>query len=534
MPRNGSGTYSLPAGNPVTSGTLIEASWANTTLSDLSSAMTDSLARSGEGGMTGPLRSTDGSVSVPSLSFVNETSTGFYRAAATDVRFAMAGVDIATLTTGGLTVGSSKILSLPDGSAAAPALTNTGDTNTGVFFPDADTVAVSTGGTERMRLTSGGNLLLSSSAARIQGDFSNATVGNRTFFQDKTTNNATSVGAIPNGTGAEASVAAFGVSDSANSPYLTIASGSNYTKLESGKTGTASYAPLTFNVGGAEAAQFNTSGNFVITKSAARIQGDFSNGTLANRASFQTSTSNDTTAVFALPNGSSQVSGWYAFNNSAPTNAAYVAIDTAGGVTRLVSAITGSGTALPLTVNVGSTGTEAARFATTGQFLVGTDNASFGASSANTKLIPTSASNVGIATGNWNNVGSAIDFYANIGSGVVYSGSVAVSGATTSYNSASDYRLKSNPQPLTGSGAFIDALQPKTWTWVSDGAPGAGFIAHEVATVSPRSVCGEKDAVNDDGSPKYQSMEYGSAEFIANIVAELQSLRARVAALEAA
>jgi hypothetical protein len=47
-------------------------------------------------------------------------------------------------------------------------------------------------------------------------------------------------------------------------------------------------------------------------------------------------------------------------------------------------------------------------------------------------------------------------------------------------------------------------------------------------------VCGEKDAVNDDGSPRYQSMEYGSAEFIANIIAELQSLRARVAALEAA
>jgi hypothetical protein len=76
-------------------------------------------------------------------------------------------------------------------------------------------------------------------------------------------------------------------------------------------------------------------------------------------------------------------------------------------------------------------------------------------------------------------------------------------------------------------------LQPKTWTWL-DGAAGVGFIAHEVATVSPKSVQGQKDAVDDAGNPIYQSMEYGSAEFIANIIAELQSLRARVAALEAA
>ena len=261
-----------------------------------------------------------------------------------------------------------------------------------------------------------------------------------------------------------------------------------------------------------------------------RIQGDFSNATLANRASFQTSTSNDGTAVFAVPNGSSQVSGWFAFNNSNPTNAAYIAIDTASGVTRLVSSKTGSGTPLPLTFNIGTAGTEAARIATNGAFCTGTT----GGFGGNNQLMPTAAFNIGISTGTYNNVGNAADFFYNIGTTSVYAGSVSLNGNTASYNSVSDYRLKDNQQPLTGSGAFIDALQPKTWTWLNDNAPGVGFIAHEVATVSPRSVCGEKDAVNDDGSPRYQSMEYGSAEFIANIVAELQSLRARVAALEAA
>jgi len=265
-----------------------------------------------------------------------------------------------------------------------------------------------------------------------------------------------------------------------------------------------------------------------------RIQGDFSNATLASRTAFQDKTTNGATGVNALPNGSGTVSAFTAFNNSDPTNSAYVGIGISSTVAGLTAANTGSGTALPLAISVGSGGPEVARFDTSGRFLVGTTSGVFGGSSANSKLIPTSANNVGIATGSWNNVGSAMDFYANISATTVYSGSIALSGATTSYNSASDYRLKNSPQPLTGSGTFIDALQPRTWTWASDGSSGVGFIAHEVAAVSPSSVCGEKDAVNADGSPKYQSMEYGSAEFIANIVSELQSLRTRVAALEAA
>ncbi len=105
-------------------------------------------------------------------------------------------------------------------------------------------------------------------------------------------------------------------------------------------------------------------------------------------------------------------------------------------------------------------------------------------------------------------------------------GTISTSGSSTAYNTSSDYRLKDNPQPLTGSGAFIDALKPKTWNWKADGSKGVGFIAHEVQEVSPNSVVGEKDG------EQMQAMEYGSAEFIANIIAELQSLRARVAALE--
>ena len=49
-------------------------------------------------------------------------------------------------------------VAFPAGTAAAPSITNTGDTNTGVFFPAADTIAFSEGGAESMRIGASGNL----------------------------------------------------------------------------------------------------------------------------------------------------------------------------------------------------------------------------------------------------------------------------------------------------------------------------------------------------------------------------------------
>jgi len=55
MSRNGSGVYSLPAGNPVVTGTTISSSWANNTMNDLAAALTDSVAADGQTPMTGDL-----------------------------------------------------------------------------------------------------------------------------------------------------------------------------------------------------------------------------------------------------------------------------------------------------------------------------------------------------------------------------------------------------------------------------------------------------------------------------------------------
>jgi len=55
MPRNAQGLYSLPTGNPVVSGTVIESQWANGTMDDIATALTGSLPRNGSAPMIGQL-----------------------------------------------------------------------------------------------------------------------------------------------------------------------------------------------------------------------------------------------------------------------------------------------------------------------------------------------------------------------------------------------------------------------------------------------------------------------------------------------
>jgi hypothetical protein len=59
-----------------------------------------------------------------------------------------------------LTIDTSQRAAFVAGTAALPAITTTGDTNTGMFFPAADTIAFAEGGTERMRIASDGTVMI--------------------------------------------------------------------------------------------------------------------------------------------------------------------------------------------------------------------------------------------------------------------------------------------------------------------------------------------------------------------------------------
>jgi hypothetical protein len=98
------------------------------------------------------------------------------------------------------------------------------------------------------------------------------------------------------------------------------------------------------------------------------------------------------------------------------------------------------------------------------------------------------------------------------------------------YNTTSDYRLKTVHGALTGYGERIDALKPIRYEWKDGAIQARGFLAHEFQTVYPNSVTGDKDAVDADGNPVYQAMQASTAEVIADLVAEIQSLRQRLSA----
>jgi hypothetical protein len=138
----------------------------------------------------------------------------------------------------------------------------------------------------------------------------------------------------------------------------------------------------------------NESGNILL---------DFSNATLTSRNSFQTSTVNSTTGIYALPNGTSTAASWQATNNSNPTNASKILIATNGSTdVQLVSGINGTGTYLPLTFFNGGVG----RFVmgTSGQFGIGpTATVSYGTSG---QVLTSGGSG---AAPTWSTIGSAVN-----------------------------------------------------------------------------------------------------------------------------
>lgn len=126
-------------------------------------------------------------------------------------------------------------------------------------------------------------------------------------------------------------------------------------------------------------------------------------------------------------------------------------------------------------------------------------------------------------------------------------GSISVTGSSTAYNTSSDYRLKEDWQPMTGASERVKALKPVNFAWKVDGSRVDGFLAHEAQAVVPEAVTGEKDAVetytDDEGNeqtrPVYQGIDQSKlvpllTAALQEALAEIETLKARVSALEAA
>ena len=120
------------------------------------------------------------------------------------------------------------------------------------------------------------------------------------------------------------------------------------------------------------------SGNITSTGTASRFLADFNNATVNSRLAFQSATTDASTGIYALPNGTSTASSWQAANASDPTNASKILIATNGSTdVQLVSGINGTGTYLPLSIY--NSGGVTAQFSTTrGTFTLGVAGAAQG------------------------------------------------------------------------------------------------------------------------------------------------------------
>ena len=120
--------------------------------------------------------------------------------------------------------------------------------------------------------------------------------------------------------------------------------------------------------------------------------------------------------------------------------------------------------------------------------------------------------------------------YVVFAKGGTATGTINYNGTTVTYNSLSDRRLKTNIELITTaqSGPIIDSLMPRSFNWLSDNSADVGFIADELQPLVPKSVQGQPNAVDESGNPVYQMIDPSTPEIMAYLVAEVQSLRARL------
>ena len=103
---------------------------------------------------------------------------------------------------------------------------------------------------------------------------------------------------------------------------------------------------------------------------------------------------------------------------------------------------------------------------------------------------------------------------------------------TVSYNTSSDYRLKENVDYDFDATTRLKQLKPARFSWKVDETNTLvdGFLAHEVSSVVPEAISGEKDAVKEDGTIIPQAID--QSKLVPLLVKTIQELEARIKTLE--
>jgi hypothetical protein len=173
-------------------------------------------------------------------------------------------------------------------------------------------------------------------------------------------------------------------------------------------------------------------------------------------------------------------------------------------------------------MRLGVSGVEAVRIDSTGNFLVG--KAGTDATSAGGSMY--------LGRANYMAAAGTVSAFYNAGASGAQVGSIAISTTATSYNTTSDYRLKTALVPMNDAVEKVLALRPGYHGWLADPEAGnvPGWYAHELQRVVPTAVTGQRDEVDEDARPVYQAVD--NSKVVPLLAAALQAALRRIELLE--
>jgi hypothetical protein len=411
-------------------------------------------------------------------------------------------------------------LSDVDGSAATPAIRGT-DANTGIFFPAADTVAVTTGGTERARVDSSGNLGLgvTPSAWYSASGFKALQVGLYGFTSVADGGSAYTSRLMNNSYYNSGGSPAFTGANYASEYRQTAGVHSWHTSTASGTAGNA----ITFT----QAMTLDASGNLGVgttsVTGAFEIYRDTASGTSTAYPNIKLNNNN-----------ASGYTGLY-FYNGATSKAGFELKNDVGALT------------------IQTANAERARIDSSGNLLVGTTS---GATNARLSVVqPTS----NVITVNIQNTASTTPYCLDIqtsgataGSGTFVRGFITgstqtlnilnngnITNTNNSYGAISDARLKENVTDATPKLAQLNQIRVVNYNLIGDTNKQIGVVAQELEQVFPSMVetSPDIDKEGNDLGTTTKSVKY--SVFVPMLIKAIQeqqalitSLTARITALE--
>jgi hypothetical protein len=389
---------------------------------------------------------------------------------------------------GTLTVTGSATVEFADGTAASPSITNDGDTNTGIFFPAADTIAFAEGGVESARFDSAGNFGLGVTPSAWRStwkamEFGRA--GNSVFGGTS----GSSMEVIVNGYVDSTNTYRYANNGAASDYYQTNGSHIWYTAASGTAGNTISFT---------QAMTLTADGNLGV-------------GTTSPSALLTVSKNQNAQTEISVTNSDTTNS-----SSRARVRALCGTIDT------VMTSISGLGSFVGASsnheLNLITNGVTRALIDTSGNLLVGTTSL---LNAGGFQLLARTDTPLGA----WKVSTNGFGFNLQNSSGTNV-GSIVIDSSSVSYNTSSDYRLKHDIQPMQNALATVAQLKPVTYKWNIDDSESQGFIAHELQEVVPECVTGEKDAVDAEGKPQYQGID--TSFLVATLTAAIQELKAIV------